>query len=222
MENKRLKIAFLAFCFLSIVYLSAQQAFFLLEETPSFVGLLIGVVIMGIAVAIHLLSKLHSPLYLLAIFLNAIAIGCSLTSYYVYKEFHLKWDDYVIATSISMVSFLAFAFVSRMQFFLRHYKIYTSLWILCSFCISLTLWLSNEEFSGLTFYFLNIMYFFFVGLLLSSPHDSVLRLTSFFTFGAFLLISIIVLIVISEGEALSGIGDFDFGSGGIKTKKKKT
>lgn len=36
---------------------------------------------------------------------------------------------------------------------------------------------------------------------------------------AFLIIFIIVLIVVSEGEVLSGIGDFSFSLGGKKKKK---
>ena len=69
---------------------------------------------------------------------------------------------------------------------------------------SLILWFTVDGFTGLTFYFLNIIYFVTVAMIKStdSIHDLAEEM-ALVSLGSFVLVSIIVLIIFTEGEVLS-------------------
>lgn len=150
-----------------------------------------------------------------------MGVGLSITAYYVLKEYSLEFRDFVFAIMVSIMILSGFLALTLMERVKRHIKWITALIVLVSFIISLILWLSVDAFSGLSFYYLNVIYFFMVGMI--SVTDSLKSLTkemAWVSLGAFILISIIVLIILSEGEALSGMDGFDLGTGKNKKKKK--
>ena len=219
MEYKRLTILGFALFGLIISSVSIYLGFEYLVGHNQWIGLIIGVGFMILGIIIYRFGKTHGLFYLLSFISNMIGVGLSITAYYVFKEYSLALYDFIFAIIVSMLmlsGFLGLTFMERVK---KHIKWMTGVIILMSFVLSLILWLSVDEFSGLSFYFLNIIYFFMVGMI--SVTDSLKDLSkemAWVSFGAFILVSIIVLIIISEGEALSGMDGVDFG---ISSKRKK-
>ena len=223
MSHKRKTI--LLYSLLSFLIMSGAILFgfqFIYPEF-SYLGLIIGAALMIIAIPLHVVGKDFWPFYFISFTFNSIAIGFSITSYYVFKEYPLELIDFFTAISVSLLVLMFFGAISTLPFYRKHPKLYTALFIFISFVASLILWISNDSFSGLTFYFLNVVYFFMIGMIAASDNQKDLsKEMSLVMFGAFVLISIIVLIIISEGEALSGM-DFDLSGGvGVNAKKRKS
>lgn len=183
-------------------------------------GLIIGGSLFIVSIPLHIYGNKISSLYYLSFLLNIIGIGFTITCYYVFKSYPLELIDFLTATGLSLLMLIGFGLISATHFYRRHPILYTSLIILVSFIVSLSLWVSVEGFSGLTFYDLNVVYFLMFGMIAQSEHMRHLtKEMSVASFGAFILVSIIVLIIITEGEAIQSI-DLDFSSGYSSRNKK--
>jgi hypothetical protein len=204
---------------LLIVSLSIDFGFENLYSQDKRIGLVIGVVLMIVGILVYQLGNIHQIFYYLTFLINMIAVGLSITSYYVLKAYSLTSQDFMVAIIISISVLILFSLLSRVSIIKRHHKLFLTFFILISFFTSLSLWLSSNIFTGLTFYFLNVIYFFMIGIV-SSPESfkDIAKEMAWISFGAFILISIIVLIIISEGEALSGFDGVVFD--GEKRKRK--
>lgn len=219
MEHKRLTILGFAVLGLIISSVSIYLGFEYLVGHNKWLGLFIGIGFMVLGIIIYQFGKSHGLFYLLAFISNMVGVGLSITAYYVLKEYSLALYDFIFAITVSMLMLSGYLGLTLIKTFKKHIKWMTAVIILISFILSLSLWLSVDEFSGLSFYFLNVIYFFMVGMI--SVTDSLKDLSkemAWVSFGAFILVSIIVLIILSEGEALSGMDGLDFG---VSPKKKK-
>jgi hypothetical protein len=210
-----------AFIGLLIISYSVDFGFEYLVSYDKSIGLVIGIALMIVGILIYQLGKFNQIFYYMSFIINMIAIGLSITTYYVLKAYSLAMQDFYVAILISIAILILFSLLSRIQLIKRHHKFFLTVFIILSFMISLTLWLSSDNFTGLSFYFLNVMYFFMIGIV-SSPESfkEIAKEMAWISFGAFILISIIVLIIISEGEALSGLDGFDLSEPRKKRKVK--
>jgi hypothetical protein len=219
MNYKRLSIGIYGVIALIIVSFSIHFGFEYLVSYNQWIGLIIGIFMMMIGILIYQLGKKNQIFYQLTFFLNMVAIGFSITAYYVLKAYSLTLKDFLVAILVSTGILILFSLSSRINLLKNHHKLFLAIFILVSFIVSLALWLSSDLFTGLSFYFLNITYFFMIGIV-STP-DSFKELSkemAWVSFGAFILISIIVLIVLSEGEVLSGVDGISLN--GSKKRKK--
>ncbi len=218
MPYKRRMIILYAALSLLVVSLSIAIFFPLLK---TYEGIIIGSSLMVIAIPFHLLGKKVNFLYILSMLLNSIGIGLAITSYYVFKSYPLDFIDFLVAGSISLLVLGLFAYLSSHKFFIGHAKLWLVLTIIVCLGLSTALWLGVNAFSGLTFYLLNITYFFMIAMIAASEDMKNLnRELSLVLFGAFILVTLVVLIIITEGEALSG-GDFSLDLSGFSGGKKK-
>ena len=221
MQTKRLRVIVYALVATVIMSLTVFFAFSYLVSINEYIGLILGATLMVFAIPIHLFAKEQPFLYYLSFLFNITGVALVMTAYYVFKQYPLGLEDYLIASGVSLVFLTGFAFLSKMTWFRHHSKLYTGLIILVSFVVSLVLWLSIPGFSGLTFYYLNVFYFFMLAIIADSPDkDAVNKEMSLVSFGAFILVSIIVLVFITEGEVLSNLGDgIDFSPTGRRKKR---
>jgi UDP-N-acetylmuramyl pentapeptide phosphotransferase/UDP-N-acetylglucosamine-1-phosphate transferase len=82
------------------------------------------------------------------------------------------------------------------------------------------LWLSVDEFTGLSFYFLNVAYFYLIAIMSKNEGNvDLMREMSIVSFGAFFIVSFIVLVILSEGEAFQLLDGAD--GVFVSPKKKK-
>jgi hypothetical protein len=220
MSYKRISMSIYGFIALIIVSISIHYGFEYLVEYDQWIGLIIGILMMIFSILLYLLGNQNTIFYQLTFLVNMVAIGLSITAYYVLKAYSLTLNDYLVAILVSMGVLILFSLLSRIKLFKCHHKIFLGVFISISFVISLILWLSSSGFTGLSFYFLNIIYFLMIGMV-STPESfkDLSKEMAWISFGAFILISIIVLIIISEGEALSGF-DGVIIDGSMMSKKK--
>jgi hypothetical protein len=221
MPFKRLIIMAYAISGLLLISLSIHISFEFLVSTNNWVGLIVGVLFMVFGWIIYRLGTNAPLFYNLAFILNMIGVGMSITSYYAFKAYALGFEDFMTAIMIAMGILSGFGLLTLLKVVREHVKIVISLTILLSFVSSLILWLSVDGFTGLSFYFLNVSYFFMIGMInVSDSLKDLSKEMAVVSFGSFILISIIVLIILSEGEALEGIGDGLSSGFGSPAKKK--
>jgi hypothetical protein len=219
MHYKRTSMTIFGLLGLIIITFSIHFGFEHLVSYNEWIGLIIGVALMIIGILIYQLGNKNQFFYQLTFIINMIAIGLSITTYYVFKAYSLTPKDFLVAILVSIGVLVLFSLLSRIKWVKEHHKIFLAIFIASSFAISLTLWISSDLFTGLSFYFLNVIYFFMIGIV-SSPESfkEISKEMAWISFGAFILISIIVLIILSEGEALSGVDGISFN--GNKKRKR--
>ena len=217
--RKRPIIIISTFIGLIIASLSIEFAFQYLVGHNQWFGLMIGVGFMMLGfISIYLGSKFW-PFLILAYILNMIGVGLSITAYYVLKSFPLDRVDYMVAIGVSLAMLIGFALFSSIPFIRRHNKLWLVIVIVLSFVMSLILWLTVDSFTGLSFYYLNVTYFFFISVIESvDSHKKIFKELAINSAGAFILISLIVLIILSEGEVAGGLDVMEFG--GSRKKKR--
>lgn len=220
MHFKRLSMIIFAIIGLIIVSLSIYFGFEYLVSYNQWIGLIIGVCFMILGVILYQFGHKNEIFYQITFVVNMIGVGLSITAYYVLKAYSLTFRDYVVAFIVSLLVLTGFSLLSRLELIKKHHKLFLGFYIAISFIVSLSLWLSSDMFTGLTFYFLNVIYFFMIGIV-STPESfkEISKEMAWISFGAFILVSIIVLIILSEGEVLSGMDGISFNS---SPKKKKS
>lgn len=210
MYHKRLSMIAYALVGLLIISISINFGFKYLVSNDEWLGLLIGVLMMLVSIVIYQFGKMKTIYYQMSFVVNMIGVGLSMTAYYVLKAYSLTLRDFLAAILISILVLIGFALFSRLEVVKKHVKTALSLIIIISFILSLALWLSSDLFTGLTFYYLNVIYFFMIGVATATESfKDISREMAWVSFGAFILVSIIVLIVLTEGEALTGLDGFD-------------
>ena len=220
MRYKRFIMILLACLGLIISSLSIYVGFEFLVEHNKWIGLIIGVSFMMVSIIVYQFGEKHQWVYLVSFILNMIGVGLSITAYYVLKVYSLSLKDFMVAIGVSMSLLIGFALFSKIKFVKEHHKLFLAMIIAFSFIASLILWLDSDQFTGLSFYFLNIIYFFMIGIVqLNASFSELTKEVAWISFGAFILISIIVLIILSEGEALTGMDGIS-PTGSSKRKKK--
>ena len=216
-----------ALCIFSAATLFGIAAF---EE---YVGIVIGVAMMLLAVFFHNLTKIFCGVskrskapYYISYFLNTVACGFSASSYYVTCKINAELGEIFAAVLIAVI----FLFFCAVIFFFTSKK-FTAVCVV--FCMLDTLvaafavggWASegNAFFSFL--FFSCVMAFFYIFAIRTAAkkyiRSPIVRTVSLHSFGIFILITFIVLVILSEGDGLDGLDGFDFG-GNTDSKKKKS
>ncbi len=204
---------------LIIASLSIEFAFQHLINHNQWFGFIIGVVFMIMGVISYQFGKKHVLFYMLSFVLNMIGVGLSITAYYVLAAFPLDFEHYVIAIAVAMGLLIGFAVVTNIPIMKKHSKVWLVLTIIAAFGLSLTLWILSDTFTGLSFYFINIIFFYMVSVVEAVDDDKdVFKELAKISAGAFVLVSIIVLVILTEGEALQGLDGFNASS--ISGKKR--
>lgn len=222
MNNKRKVVLLYTLIAYSLISFSVNFGFEYIVTLDEWAGLIIGILLMIASIPIYFIAKRLPLLYFISFLINMVGVGFSITCYYIFKQYHLEMIDFLTAFSVSMIVLIVFAVISSTSIYKKHPIMYTIFFILICFGVSLFLWLSEPCFSGLTFYYLNVAYFFMIGMIASSNDlRNLAKEMALVSFGAFVLVSIIVLLVITEGEALEGLADFSHFDIDISSKKKK-
>ena len=220
MEHKKVSILLYAVIGFLIISFSIHLGFEYLHELNQWSGLIMGGLILLLSWVIYLFARKIPLLYVVSFVLNMIGVGLSITSYYVFKAYALALEDFMVAYLLAIGLIIIFSMLTYVKFLKRHIKLAISLVVLVSFISSLLLWGTVDEFTGLSFYFLNVSYFYLIAIMSKNESKKdLMREMSIVSFGAFFIASFIVLVVLSEGDALQLID----GADGVfhSTKKKK-
>lgn len=221
MDYKKVTILIYALIGFPLMSISIHFGFKYLSDLNQWSGIIIGAILLLISGILFFQAKKAPKLYILCFGLNMIGVGLSMTTYYVFKAYQLNVEDFMVAIMLSLGLISLFSFLTYVKFIARHIKIVLSLLVLGFFIGSLALWLSVDEFTGLSFYFLNVAYFYLIAIMSKNENKKDLyKEMGIVSFGSFFIISFIVLVILSEGEVLQGVGE-GIGELFIPTRKKK-
>ena len=220
---------FVVFAFTVIAYvLFALSTIFALSICTEWYGLVIGAVLMVLAVPTHIFAKKHNSLYILSYALNTIGSGFAASAYYLEKQLTVIPENLflpmLIPAIVSLVTYLLVRLFPKIKKFVLAISTIGTIAMLIAFAV---LWIKNgyEFYSFAFFNSVFTLFYIVVDAVTAGEYDRlVIRDISFGSFGIFLVIALVVLFIISEGEILDGLfeGFFDFGTTGeAKAKNNK-
>ncbi len=175
-----------------------------------------------VAVPFHWFGKKHKALYFASIVLNNIACAFSVLSYYKYIDSKLDILTVLIAMAVPLsIVFVAFSMMQFMKVSKKATLVVTGVINTLVSIALVVLWImygGNVVSLALFASILSVLNLCVIGVAVDHDDRYVLRDISFGSFGAFIIITVLVLTIISEGDLIDGSELFDIGP--VKDKKK--
>lgn len=180
---------------------------------PEFYGLVIGFGSMIVSIPFALIFKDKKIMYIAVTIWNGIASGFSIGSYYIMKNVDFVLINAIDSVIICICIFILYCYATRLKFVEKYPKLFTYPVITIFLILSIIGWAKIDKslFSYFTFMFIADIYFIFALLIVAADTKGLYKNICVCSYGALLLISIVSLLVISEGEGF----DFDIGSSGL-------
>ena len=185
-------------------------------------GIVFGVVLMLLAIPFHIWGKKNKVFYVFSFLLNSLGNAFSVSSYYVSKNLSLNFKELAYSSVVGiLLLFIVFLFINFFP------KVKTKIMIVAVSLnvVLLITWLvlliiRQEIFFSFGFFSLIITAFYIgvYGVSANHPERSVFKDISYGSFGTFIIITLVVIFILSEGEILEGL---DFGTGETRKKKAK-
>jgi hypothetical protein len=189
---------------------------------PKWYELFVGLILMLIAIPIHLLAKKRSWLYLVSFLINSIGTGLSIAAYY--SEVGINVDIMPILVTILCVlllffvlSFISGQFINKVKYFFIAENTFWSILLFTNFILWIDKGLILFSFG---FFAVAIVWVYRV-VEESESRAKCLAVCnlSFGSFGGFIIVTLIVISILSEGDVLD-VGTFD-GSSNTNKKNEK-
>ena len=189
-------------------------------------GIIVGVAMMVAAIPLHNIAKNFKFLYFVSYLLNTVGCGFSASAYYLEEGATADLGEFFASTLIPalllLICAVVFVLVNK-----RNKRICTLFCVLDIALAALAVyyWITEGETFWSFLFFSAVMAFFYIIALRVVDNDeeffgakgSFFRTVSFFSFGIFIIVTIIVAAVLSEGEIFDG---FDTDIFGNPNKKK--
>jgi len=218
--------AFVVFLFSLIsIALFAVAAFLGVAVFKEFYGLVASLTLMILAIPFHLQGKKRKWTYTVSFLMNSVANGFSVSAYYTVKNIDLSIEGVLLA-AIPAVGILLLVYL-MLQTFNKTKKVTVTVACIVNGAVTVALTVFWITYGWLIFsfgFFCSLISFFYLcvfGITVNHDERSVLRDISFGSFGSFIIITVVVIFILSEGEILEGLDGFDVGVGSSKSKKKK-
>lgn len=221
--NPNLKPIIVFLSFLIALGIFVFSTLFATSVCTKWYGLLIGVVLMLVAIPIHCQGEKAKLCYVLSFLVNSVANGFSLSAYYIDSEYALNVGEMLKASVLPVALLFVVFLLVRLFPEIKKYICISGVVIGCIMLVAFIV-LSVKQ-GGVIFSFgffatlLSLFYHCVMGVTANNNRDG-LRDISFGSFGAFIIISIVVLFVISDGEILEAF-DISGGESSQKSKKNK-
>lgn len=217
--------AFVVFLFSLIsIALFAVAVFLGIAIFKEFYGLAAAVCLMVLAIPFHLQGKKRKWMYIISFLMNSVANGFSVSAYYTVKNIDLSIHG-VLFAAIPAVGILLLVYL-MLQTFNKTKKVTVTVACLVNGAVTVALtvfWIMHGWTIFSFGFFCSMISFFYLcvfGITVNHDERSVLRDISFGSFGSFIIITVVVIFILSEGEILEGVVD-GFDAGGEKKSKKK-
>lgn len=203
------------------IVLFVLSANFAIATGYEFSGIGIGICLMILAIPFHIWGKKNGIGYLVSFLLNSIGNGFSVSAYYLVKEVNISLYE-MLMSSVFAAGILLLVYL-MLQIFSKTKKVTVTTATIINVVLmaaAIILWILRDAgFYSFGFFSLLISMFYLCvfGININHKKRPVLRDISFGSFGTFVIITVVVLAILSEGEILDGL-DFDLGR---KVKRKK-
>lgn len=204
---------------LGILALSTQFAVLVCSK---WYGLIVGATLMVAAIPLHILGKKHSLLYVFSFLANFIGCGFSVSAYYLTKGLSINILELIIA-SIPSAAILMLIYL-MLQTYSKTKKVTLSIATVINFAlliVAVVYWIkTGKTFFSFGFFCLLVTLFSICVFGVTINHDerSVLKDISYGSFGSFIILTVVVIVILSEGDVLDAA---DPGIGGSDEKKKR-
>lgn len=186
-------------------------------------GLAIGIGLMLLAIPFHWIGKKYKWGYLLSFLANSIGSGFSVSAYYVSQNIPLDLYSMLLAVLPAVGILLLVYFM--LQTFHKTKKVTVTIACILNALLTiafLVFWIMDGNIIFSFVFFSSLISFFYLcvfGITIHHDERSVLRDISFGSFGSFIILTVVVIFILSEGEILDG-ADLDLDFGGNDNKKK--
>lgn len=187
--------------------------------------LILSILFMLAAIPFHWFGKKHPSLYLASIVLNAIATGFSVSAYYINIEI-IPNITHAIAAMLPSVAILLIVYL-MLQVFSKTKKVTVTVACILNAILTvglIVLWIMDGNTIFSLGFFCSLISFFFLcvfGITVNHNERSVLRDISFGGFGSFIIVTVVVIFILSEGDVLEAFDIPDLGSGNKKSKDNR-
>lgn len=223
LENKSKSTVISAFAVISLLLL-IPSALISTMLCDIYSAIVFAVLLMICAIPFHCFAKKYNILYFISFLLNSIANGLSVSAYYIHTGQKLDILSMAIAIIPSII-ILAIAVLMSNTFKLsKKLTMITSCVFDAVLTIStLVLWIieKNIIFSFAFFACLvTLFYIMVMGISIDKDKRKVLRDISFGSFGSFVIVTVVVLAIISEGDFIAELSTIGPDSTGNKNKAK--
>lgn len=216
--------AFVVFLFsmmsIALFILSALFANAVFQELY---GLIVGIALMIAAIPFHRMGKSHKLGYLLSFLINSVANGFSVSAYFFSSGIKLNLYEMLIS-ALPAAGILLLVYLMLRVFHSTKKTTMTAAAIINGVVtiVLLVLWITRGSliFSfGFFCSLISIFYLCVFGITIDHDKRPVLRDISFGSFGSCIIITVVVIFILFEGEMLEGL-DLDIG-GSRKNKRKR-
>ncbi len=183
-------------------------------------GLIVGGVLMLTAIPCHLIGKKHPLGHLLSYLLTAVGNGFSASAYYLSRPLRLGFPEMLLAC-IPAAGILFLVYL-MLQVYVKSKRVTLTVAFLLDIAlmaIAIVLWITDGTLIFSFAFFAALIASFYLavfGITVGHEERSVLRDVSFGGFGSFIILTVVVIFIITEGDVLDG-ADLDFSH----SKKKK-
>lgn len=219
-KGKAITVFVFSLCFLGFFILSSLVA---TQICQKWYGLAVGIALMLLAIPFHRLGKKKPWGYVVSFALNAIGAGFVVSAYYLKIEAVLALFPLLIA-AIPAAAILLLVYLMLQSFSKTKTVTLTIAAILNGLLTiaTMVLWIIYGDVTYSFAFFCSLISLFYLcvfGITVNHDDRSVFRDISFGSFGSLIIIAVVVIFVISEGEALDGL-DFGGSDGSKKSKKR--
>ncbi len=187
-------------------------------------GLAIGIGMMIIAIPFHCIGKKKLWGYPASFVLNSIGSGFIVSAYYVKFEKVLEiYDLFIAAISAAAIIFLVYL---MLQTFNKTKGVTVTVAVIVNLILTIVatvLWIRyGEVIYSFAFYcsLISLFHLCVFGVTINHDERSVFRDISFGSFGSIIIIAVVVVFILSEGDILDGV-DLGGSGSGKKGRKKK-
>lgn len=225
MENRKYRFVYFGAFFLVLVIMSAVTCL-LTGKIPlwggkPWLGLVIGGGALLVSIPFHLIGKKNKALYLVSFLINTFSGGLFAATFFTFAKQKTGFADLLLPSAIVLAAMLFCCFLAGSSKYGRDALIVAIFLNLAAELAVAILWMVYRGiFYPYLFFLLVPLLMLWIGMKKDKSEDAIpLRYISFASYGYSLLIGLIVLIIVSEGDILEGLDAIDLG-GGIRKKPK--
>ena len=216
---KFMKIKYQITLFLSIisVIVITLTSIFGIRSNLKYDALGISFILVMTSILFYLLGKKANIFYIITYLLNTVGVGLSISAYYTVKNFTINYTSFLPSTLICIFFLIVSSLLIK---FGKHSKNLFKILIILNSIILFVLvifWIKNstQVFYSMSF-FLFVHTIFYLLFFNSLKNDlNMYKDLSKYSFGIYFTITMIVLVIITEGEFI----DLDFSSSKKKSRK---
>ncbi len=207
-KRKPITIYLFAITSLCILLVSTRIAVSIFSK---YYGLVVGIGLMLVAIPLHIAAKRLPRLYILSFLINAIGSGCSVSAYYLMKHISTDLIKMVIAVIPAVIILTLVCIAIRTTFGQTYMRQTILIFVIINVALIILavvfLIITADVLYSFGFFGLVLagIYLCVLGVLVKHEERLVLRDISFGSFGAFIILTIVVLTILSEGDMLDGL-----------------